>query len=58
MAEEAQQPLDTPSKNGLGPHHAVFDHDDWDIDPQNARNWSPARKALTTALVSVIGFTW
>ena len=29
---------------------------DWAVDPDNARNWSFARKAVATAVVSGIGF--
>jgi len=58
MAEAAQQPLDTSSKDRITPRNTEFSHDDWETSRQNARNWSPARKAFTTALVSVIGFTW
>ena len=58
MAEEAQQPQDTSSKDPTTPPNTELNHDDWETSCQNARNWSPARKTFTTALVSVIGFTW
>jgi hypothetical protein len=48
-----------PSSGGAIPDDMIEDkiedkddHDDWEHDPVNPRNWSPAKKWIATTLVS------
>jgi len=49
-------PVAGPIENAPDVEQTPDVHNDWEISPRNARNWSNARKIATTLLVSAIGF--